>query len=437
MKLNSLQSASSRSLFSIVNNILEEGIERKNGDIPQPVSSLLKLIVEEIEQRVLKQAENLKKQSLLYKTREKRYQSRINALETLSTGTTEEHEVVMQQLQQIKIEKSRIDEERKLENQELNLLLKEKVDYEMHISSLKRELEFTIKTHEENFLQLKTLSTETKVELEKKIIELACNLVDSQKRVEELENLSESKYMRWKKKELGYKHFIDSHVGSIQDLRKDSECLKQEVLKIKRFYIEEFNNFELEVKGLVDAAQNYHVVLTENRKLYNEVQDLKGNIRVYCRVRPFHQGQRKKQTTIEYIGENGELVVANPLKQGKDTRRVFKFSKVFSPTATQEDVFGDTRPLIRSVLDGYNVCIFAYGQTGSGKTFTMTGPNLSSIEEWGVNYRALNDLFNISQNRKSSIKYDIGVQMVEIYNEQVRDVLISESSQKKYPFCRA
>lgn len=35
------------------------------------------------------------------------------------------------------------------------------------------------------------------------------------------------------------------------------------------------------------------------------------------------------------------------------------------------EVFSDTRPLIRSVLDGYNVCIFAYGQTGSGKTYTM------------------------------------------------------------------
>ena len=35
------------------------------------------------------------------------------------------------------------------------------------------------------------------------------------------------------------------------------------------------------------------------------------------------------------------------------------------------EVFADTQPLIRSVLDGYNVCIFAYGQTGSGKTFTM------------------------------------------------------------------
>lgn len=35
------------------------------------------------------------------------------------------------------------------------------------------------------------------------------------------------------------------------------------------------------------------------------------------------------------------------------------------------EVFSDTQPLIRSVLDGYNVCIFAYGQTGSGKTYTM------------------------------------------------------------------
>ena len=40
---------------------------------------------------------------------------------------------------------------------------------------------------------------------------------------------------------------------------------------------------------------------------------------------------------------------------------------------TQEDVFKDTKHLIMSVIDGYNVCIFAYGQTGSGKTYTMMG----------------------------------------------------------------
>ena len=43
--------------------------------------------------------------------------------------------------------------------------------------------------------------------------------------------------------------------------------------------------------------------------------------------------------------------------------------------ASVEEVFLDTQPLIRSVLDGFNVCIFAYGQTGSGKTFTMVGQN--------------------------------------------------------------
>lgn len=60
-----------------------------------------------------------------------------------------------------------------------------------------------------------------------------------------------------------------------------------------------------------------------------------GNIRVYSRIRPFLPGQSQKLTTIEYIGENGELVVTNPSKQGKDSHRLFKFNKVFAPAATQ------------------------------------------------------------------------------------------------------
>ena len=49
----------------------------------------------------------------------------------------------------------------------------------------------------------------------------------------------------------------------------------------------------------------------------------------------------------------------------------FSYLKFLTPGFPAEEVFADTQPLIRSVLDGYNVCIFAYGQTGSGKTFTM------------------------------------------------------------------
>uniref|UniRef100_A0A5B6YQ47 Kinesin-like protein n=1 Tax=Davidia involucrata TaxID=16924 RepID=A0A5B6YQ47_DAVIN len=431
MKLNSLENASTQSLFSIVNKILDESIEQKNGDLSHRVASLLKKVVQEFERRMSVQAENLKHQNNLCKAREGKYQSRLGVLETLATGTTEENEVVMNQLQQIKIEKAKIAEKKKLEEQDVVRLMKEKDQNDTQILALKQELELAKQTHEKHCLQLETQAKETKVELDKNLMDLECLLTDSRKKVKELEVFSESKSLRWKKKELSYKSFMDFQFGSLQGLRMTSESIKQEVLKTQRIYSEEFNDLGVKLKGLVDAAENYHMVLAENRKLYNEVQDLKGNIRVYCRIRPFLPGQSEKQTAIEYIGENGELVVANPSKQGKESHRLFKFNKVFGPATTQEEVFLDTQPLIRSVLDGYNVCIFAYGQTGSGKTYTMTGPNVSSREEWGVNYRALNDLFHLSQSRKSSIKYEVGVQMVEIYNEQVRDLLSSDSSQKR------
>lgn len=62
---------------------------------------------------------------------------------------------------------------------------------------------------------------------------------------------------------------------------------------------------------------------------------LTGNIRVYCRIRPFLSEQREKQTIVDYIGEDGELVIANTSKPGKDSRRLFKFNKVFGLAATQ------------------------------------------------------------------------------------------------------
>lgn len=65
--------------------------------------------------------------------------------------------------------------------------------------------------------------------------------------------------------------------------------------------------------------------------------------------------------------------------------------------------------------------------------FLQIGPDDATEEDWGVNYRALNDLFHISQKRESTYTYEIGVQMVEIYNEQVRDLLASGGSQKRYP----
>ena len=79
-----------------------------------------------------------------------------------------------------------------------------------------------------------------------------------------------------------------------------------------------------------------------------------------------------------------------------------------------------------SVLDGYNVCIFAYGQTGTGKTFTMEGTE----QNRGVNYRTLEQLFKISQERRDTFTYDISVSVLEVYNEQIRDLLDTSTSKK-------
>lgn len=431
MKLKSIENSSTQSLFAVVNKVLDGSIERKNGDIPQCTAFLLKRVVQEIEQQVSTQAENFKKQNNLFKVHEEMCKPRTRVLETLTSGISEENEVVMNQLQRIKIEKIEIENKKQVEEQDIIRLMKEREYSDIQISVLNQELELARNTYDKQCLQLETQAKETKVELEKKLTDLEGLLTDSRNKVKELEVFSKSKTQRWRKKELSYKSFLDSQSGVLQDLRVASESIKRKVLKTQKVYSEEFNHLGVKLKGLIDAAENYHNVLAENRKLYNEVQDLKGNIRVYCRIRPFLPGQSQKQTTMEYVGENGELVVANPLKQGKDSHRLFKFNKVFGPTATQEEVFVDTQPLIRSVLDGYSVCIFAYGQTGSGKTYTMTGPNIQSMEHWGVNYRALNDLFLISQSRKSFIAYEVSVQMIEIYNEQVRDLLSVGTSQRR------
>ncbi|XP_049386771.1 kinesin-like protein KIN-14I [Solanum stenotomum] len=223
---------------------------------------------------------------------------------------------------------------------------------------------------------------------------------------------------------------VEHQHKEVQQLKSTLHDAKVDLQSLQLKYQEEVSNLGKHLHGLAHTASSYQKVLEENRKLYNQVQDLKGNIRVYCRVRPFLPGQPNSLSTVDHL-DDGNITITTPSKYGKEGKKSFTFNKVFGPSGTQEEVFADTQPLIRSVLDGYNVCIFAYGQTGSGKTHTMTGPSDLTKETLGVNYRALSDLFNISEQRKDVISYDISVQMVEIYNEQVRDLLTPDGVNKK------
>nr|Q10MN5.2 RecName: Full=Kinesin-like protein KIN-14F [Oryza sativa Japonica Group] len=215
----------------------------------------------------------------------------------------------------------------------------------------------------------------------------------------------------------------------VEELKADIRATKAGMEFMQMKYSEDINILGRHLFSLAHAASGYHIVLEENRKLYNQVQDLKGSIRVYCRVRPFLPGQ-VSSCAVGSIDE-GNITIITPSKSGKEGRKTFSFNKVFGPSATQDEVFLDTQPLIRSVLDGYNVCIFAYGQTGSGKTYTMSGPKNMTEQTQGVNYRALSDLFKLAEQRKGAFIYDIAVQMIEIYNEQVRDLLVNDGLNKR------
>ncbi|KAI3675997.1 hypothetical protein L1987_85593 [Smallanthus sonchifolius] len=167
------------------------------------------------------------------------------------------------------------------------------------------------------------------------------------------------------------------------DVRSMQTNCQEEADNLVRILIEENAIIGLSgthVHTLCQAAAGYKKVLEENRKLYNQVQDLKGSIRVYCRVRPFLPGQENQVTSVDYTDEETVAIIV-PTKTGREGRKASMFNKVFGPSSTQEDVFSDTQPLIRSVLDGFNVCVFACGQTGAGKTYTL----ISNPAKKGIN----------------------------------------------------
>ncbi|KAG8055466.1 hypothetical protein GUJ93_ZPchr0001g31328 [Zizania palustris] len=407
---NSLDNAPTQSLLRVVNGILDESIERKRGEIPHRVVYLLRNVIQEIEHRICIQADHIRNQNSIIKTREDKYHSKIKALETLVNGTNEENEMAINRLEVVKVEKSKIDERRKTREQDMIQLMREKENAEDIINSLHQEMQVMSRMHEQFRDQTETKARQMEEHLSLRVKEAEFRLMRSKKKVEEVEAASQQNSQLWSKKANIFRSFVDNQKLSIKDIKISSQSIKQEMYALQMTWRNEISNIGHDLKGLVDATNNYHKVLAENQKLFNEVQELKGNIRVYCRVRPFLPGQDGKLTAIDYIGENGEILISNPSKQGKDGYRLFKFNKVFSTHASQAEVFSDIQPLIRSVLDGFNVCIFAYGQTGSGKTYTMSGPG-TSREDWGVNYRALNDLFGISLSRKNAFSYEVGVQM--------------------------
>ena len=150
------------------------------------------------------------------------------------------------------------------------------------------------------------------------------------------------------------------------------------------------------------------------------------NIKVCLRIRPMSLQEKSRNDTacIEPVS-NDQLILSH-----KNLRRSYTFNLVFAPESSQEDVFFNCSidKLIDSALDGYSVTIFAYGQTGSGKTYTIMGRDdainekvLSNNKYSGIMPKSINYIWSTVSTKQQ--KFYIKVSFLEIYNEQINDLL--------------
>lgn len=200
---------------------------------------------------------------------------------------------------------------------------------------------------------------------------------------------------------------------------------------------EAFNDLHRRMEEAIKAAEVAHEKLrqeeTLRRKLHNQVQELKGNIRVMCRVRPASPSETEpaKIGFPDVDTDSKEVAVRGPETRsatGNVTTATYSYSfdRVFGPTCQNAEVFEEISQLIQSALDGYNVCIFCYGQTGSGKTYTMSSDD-------GMIPRATAQIYAEAKRlEEKGWQYKIEGNFVEVYNETYNDLLgRSEDLDKK------
>lgn len=157
----------------------------------------------------------------------------------------------------------------------------------------------------------------------------------------------------------------------------------------------------------------------ERRETLNKLLDLKGNIRVFCRVRPFLSSEKQEIPGPLVVPDLDKVVI----KLAGGNCKEYNFDKVFLPGASQDEIFTEVEPIIRSALDGHNVCIFAYGQTGTGKTFTMEGiPDCP-----GIVPHMIQELFQ-QASLDGTVSFTFSFSMLEVYMGHLRDLLTSQST---------
>nr|XP_039257940.1 myosin-11-like [Styela clava] len=292
---------------------------------------------------------------------------------------------------------------------------RQKADDQNRIKDLDRELK-----------EAKSAAKSTAGDKEKKAVE---------KKVKDLEKKLEmetKKFERELKRANELSDELEQLKKEFNDLEKKHKALLEECAQLssaaeagaeaaeKVMALEnETKQLTAEVKTLTD---NYNSERVLRKKYYNMVEDMKGKIRVYCRYRPMSKTE---------MGNNNKPVVRTPDEytiqvDARGTMKEFQFDQIFTDESTQGQIFEDTFNLIQSAVDGFNVCIFAYGQTGSGKTYTMIGDGAQT--QPGIAPRAFKRIFDLIDENKSKMKFEVSCYMLELYNDNLLDLLVGKGN---------
>lgn len=153
-------------------------------------------------------------------------------------------------------------------------------------------------------------------------------------------------------------------------------------------------------------------------------------VQVVVRCRPMDEKELARGYTrvVDVFPSRGVVEIRHPRDDpSTDNVKVFTFDAVYDWNSSQQDLYEETvRPLVSSVLDGFNGTIFAYGQTGTGKTYTMEGLK-SDHERRGVIPRSFEHIFN-HIGRSENMQYLVRASYLEIYQEEIRDLLQPDQS---------
>ena len=186
-----------------------------------------------------------------------------------------------------------------------------------------------------------------------------------------------------------------------------------------------------------DAKQQKGKAGTKSKEREKEKDS--DHIKVICRFRPPNNkelAEEKRQNlsttqSISVYNEGKSLEV--PRKSKNKPTMNFTLDNVIWHSQSQQDTFNElAQPTVDNVIEGYNCTIFAFGQTGSGKTYTMFGPdNYARVAELGIIPRSVDYMFKQLNSKKSILKFQISLSIVEVYKEMLRDLLSSEKQKNR------